>query len=42
MRFCPWPVPMQAIAEGLAHHKDLRDLSLANNGFGDAGTQAWN
>ena len=31
----------QAIAEGLAGHKDLRNLSLSNNGFGDAGTQAW-
>ena len=36
-----WPVPMQAIAEGLADHKDLRKLSLGQNGFGDAGTQAW-
>ena len=32
---------MQAIAEGLASHKDLRELSLGNNGFGDAGAQAW-
>ena len=31
----------QAIAEGLADHKGLRDLSLDNNGFGDAGTEAW-
>ena len=31
----------QAIAEGLADHKDLRKLSLGKNGFGDAGTQAW-
>ncbi|CAE7590156.1 NLRC3 [Symbiodinium natans] len=27
---------MQAIAEGLADHKNLRDLSLGKNGFGDA------
>ena len=31
----------QAIAEGLADHKGLRDLCLDNNGFGDVGTQAW-
>ena len=31
----------QAIAEGLAGHKDLRELSLSKNIFGDAGTQAW-
>ena len=40
MHVCPWPVPTQAIAEGLADHKGLRDLSLAKNSFGDAGTQA--
>ena len=32
---------MQAIAEGLADHKNLRDLSLGKNGFGDVGAQAW-